>query len=110
MTVLGDVTLGFLIESLLLAGFWAALAALAAAGALAATGGIPLRLAALRGPLLWAFLAAMTASSLAHRFGAPDLLLGIGRRRVPVLWSVGAAVVGAVAAVLMRRRSRSAPA
>jgi hypothetical protein len=104
VTVLGELALAFLLDSLLLAGFWAAVALLAAAAAVLGSGAGPLRFPALRGPAVAAFLAAMTAASLAHRFGAPDIGVSIGRRDVPLLWSLGAGATGAVASILLRRR------
>jgi hypothetical protein len=102
--------LAFLLDSVLLAAFWAAAAVAGAAVAIIATRAGPLRPPVLTPPAVAAFATAMTAASLALRFGAPDVMLEIGRRRVPLLWSIGAALVGAVACVLVRRRSAASPA
>ena len=107
MTLLGELTLAFLIESVGLAAFWAALGA--ATGYLigALLGRRPTSAARLRAPAVAGLAGAMALASLALRLGAPyALLIGIGRREVPLVWSVGGAIVGAGAywlAVVRRR-------
>ena len=112
MSLIGEVIAGFLLESAVLAAAWSLLALLAAAGVTAATTGKPDR-EAIRRPWIGALAGAVAAGSLAHRFEAAEPWLpSIGRRDLPVIWSLGGALVGAVAVVVAVRRSarRSAAA
>ncbi|MBU1493397.1 MAG: hypothetical protein KJ956_05465 [Actinobacteria bacterium] len=106
MTLLGEMALAFLVESIALAALWLAMGA--AAGFLVgiAAGARPRRLADLKVPALAGLAGAVVTASLSVRFGAPvALLLDIGRRRVPILWSLGGALAGALAALLVERRT-----
>jgi len=108
MNALGEVTVAFVVETALLAGFWVGLSLIAGLGISLAFGRRP-------GPasapaVLWALAGAVTAGSLAARFDAPSLLVTVGRRQVPLLWSLGGAVAAALLHSLLRRRSAAVPA
>jgi hypothetical protein len=105
MTVLRELTLGFVVEILLHAAFWTALAGAAAITVHRIVRGWPRRPSEITAPFVAALIGTIVAGSLSHRFDAPALLLTIGRREIPVLWSLGGAVAGAfVWAVSIRRR------
>jgi len=109
VTLLGELALAFLIESIALAALWLALGA--AAGWLIPTllGSRPAGIGRLRVPGLAGMTGAVVVGSLSARLGAPEpILLAVGRREVPILWSIGGALAGALVAVLAGRRARTA--
>ena len=104
MILLGRLTLAFLVESLGLIALWSAMGVAAAAAALVVSGSRPRTLQDLVRPGLWSAGGAMVAGSLAHRLElAEPLLLAVGRREIPILWSVVGAVAVATILVLARR-------
>ena len=106
MRLLGDLVLGFLVESVVLATTWIGLAVLAVLVVRAIAGPRPPNFTGMRIPVLAALAGAMVVGSLAHRLDAAEpLLTTIGRREVPILWSLGGALVGAVAHAVGTRRS-----
>lgn len=109
MSLLGELALSFILESIALIALWTGLAIVAAIALAWATGAPFTDARRLTVPVVSGFAGAMVAASLSQRFGAGDpLVLAIGRREIPVLWSVGGAIVGALAATLLQRRSRAA--
>jgi hypothetical protein len=108
VTLLGKLTVAFLAESAALALLWLGMgAALAVLGA-ALAGRPPLRFRPLLPAVLSGAAGAMVAGSLAARIGIPaPLVLQIGRREVPIVWSLAGAAVG-VAAYLLAARTRAA--
>ena len=109
MTLLGELALSLVIESIALAALWLAMGVAAGFLARTAAGARPGSLAGMRVPALAGLAGAMAAGSLSLRLGAPEpLLMAIGRRDVPILWSLGGAFAGAFVAVLVERRSRRA--
>lgn len=109
MSLLGDLALSFVLESITLIALWGGLAVAAAMVFARATGSPVTGHRYLRVPVLSGFAGAMVAASLSQRLGAGDpLMLAIGRRQVPVLWSLGGAIAGALIATLLQRRTRTA--
>lgn len=106
MSLLGDLVLGFLVESVVLVFTWAGLAVVAVLVVRTITGPRPPILSGMRAPVLAALAGAMAIGSLAHRFDAAEpLLISIGRREVPILWSLGGALVGAAVYTIVTRSS-----
>ena len=69
----------------------------------------PGSVADLRTPALAGLAGAMVVGSLSLRLAAPEpLLLAVGRRDVPIVWSLVGALAGALLAVLSRRRTTPA--
>ena len=105
MSLLGELTLAFILETIVLIAFWGGLAFAFAAGIGLVLGRSSIDPRKLRVPILAGVAAAMVTASLAQRFGAGDpLTLAIGRREVPVLWSIGGALAGVLTAALATRR------
>jgi hypothetical protein len=97
MSLLGELVLDFLIESALLAIVWDGIA-----GAVAWVTG-RLRGAWSLRTFLFSLAGAVIVASLARRLGFPLVWeLDIGRRELPMLWSVGGAVVGAALSLIRR--------
>jgi hypothetical protein len=111
VSLIGEVILAFVVESVLLAGAWVAIALVGAgtAGAIPRIRGhIGHRFAA-RTLLVAALVGTVVVGSLAHRFSAPEpWLLAIGRRLLPVVWSLAGAVAGAVMLVVAAARRSTA--
>ena len=109
MTLLGELALAFLIESVALAALWLVMGAAAGYLTCAAMGRRPTDLIDLRSPALAGLVGAMVVGSLSLRLGAPEpVVLAVGRREVPILWSLGGALAGALLALVVRRRARPA--
>jgi hypothetical protein len=105
VSLLGELTLAFLVETIVLIAFWGGLAYALAAGVSLIAGRASIDPRKLRVPILAGIGASMVTASLAQRFGAGDpLTLAIGRREVPVLWSILGAVAGVLIATLAARR------
>jgi len=106
MSLLGDLALGFLLESVVLASTWLGLAVAAVLVVRAIAGPRPPNFSGMRIPVLAALVGAMVVGSLAHRLDAPEpLLISIARREVPILWSLGGALAGAAVHTVLTRRS-----
>jgi len=104
VTLLGELSLAFVIESIALAALWLAMGAAAGFLVTTATGSRPGSVADLRAPALAGLAGAMVVGSLSLRLAAPEpLLLAVGRREVPIVWSLVGALVGALLAGLSRR-------
>jgi len=109
VTLLGELALAFLIESVALAALWISIGAGAAYLAAFALGSRPPDLASLRSPALAGLLGAMVVGSLSLRLGAPEpMMQAVGRREVPILWSLGGALTGALLTLLAQKRARTA--
>ncbi|MCJ7727006.1 MAG: hypothetical protein MUP76_11555 [Acidimicrobiia bacterium] len=109
MTLLGELALAFLIESIALAVLWSAMGMAAGWLILTAVGARPAGLADLRFAGLAGLAGAMVVGSLGIRFGAPEpIQLAVGRREVPIVWSIGGALAGALIAAVAARRTRAA--
>lgn len=106
MSLLGDLVLGFLLESVVLAAAWAGLAVVAVLVVRTITGPRPPTFVGARAPMLTALAGAMVVGSLAHRFDAAEpVFTAIGRREVPILWSLGGALAGAAVHAIVAGRS-----
>ena len=106
MSLLGDLVLGFLLESVVLAAAWVGLAVVAVLVVRTITGPRPPSFVGVRAPILTALAGAMVVGSLAHRLGAAEpVLTTIGRREVPILWSLGGALAGAAVHAIVAGRS-----
>lgn len=102
MSLLGELVLSFLVESALLAGVWVGIAVAAAW----ATSGLSFPWPART--FVVALIGAMVAGSLARRFGLPTAWeLDLGKRELPVLWSMGGALAGPVLAAVRRPGARA---
>lgn len=109
MSLLGELALAFLIESIALAALWVAMGAAAGWLVLTLMRARPAGLDQLRGPGLAGLAGAVMVGSLSARLGVPEpILLAVGRREIPILWSIGGAVAGALVAVLAGRKARTA--
>jgi len=109
VTLLGELALAFVIESIALAALWLAMGAAAGFLVSMATGSRPGSVGDLRTPALAGLAGAMVVGSLSLRLAAPEpLLLAVGRRDVPIVWSLVGALAGALLAVLSRRRTTPA--
>jgi len=106
VNLLGDLVLGFILESLVLAAVWIGIAILATLILRSVIGPRPPDLTGVRACLPVALAGAIVAGSLAHRFDAAEpLLLAITRREVPIVWSMGGALAGAAVHAIVTRRS-----
>ena len=109
MTLLGELALAFVLESTALAALWLALGIAAAFGVMS---GLDRRVptpASIRAAALGGLAGAMVIGSLAARFGVPEpLIVSVGRRDVPLVWSLAGALAGSLAVVAVRRRRRYA--
>jgi len=106
VSLLGDLALGFILESALMAAVWIGIAVLATLIVRTVTGPRPLDFTGMRAPLLAALAGAMVAGSLAHRFDAAEpLLLALARREIPIVWSMGGALAGAALHAVVAGRS-----
>jgi hypothetical protein len=109
VTLLGELALAFLIESIALAALWLAMGAAAGWLVLTLTRARPAGLDQLRVSGLAGLAGAIIVGSLSARLGTPEpILLAVGRREIPILWSIGGAVAGALVAELVGRRARAA--
>ena len=106
MNLLGDLALGFILESVVLAAAWIGIAIVATLMVRTITGPRLPDLTGFRPPLLAALAGAVVAGSLAHRFDAAEpLLMAVARREVPVVWSMGGALAGAAIHAIVAGRS-----
>jgi hypothetical protein len=98
--MLGELVLRFLIESALLAATWVAIAGLATLVMVGAGAPKSAR------TFVFALVGAVTVGSLARRLGLPVAWeLDLGRRALPVVWSIGGALAGAALAAVRPRRA-----
>lgn len=97
MTLLGELVLGFVVESLVLAAVWSGVAGSAAWLVDRFThAGWPRS-------FVFALIGAVAAGSLARRFGLPVAWeLDVGRRALPMVWSIGGGLIGAALAGVRR--------
>jgi len=106
MSLLGDLALGFIVESVVLATVWIGIAVVATLIVRAMIGPRPPDFTGMRVPLLAALAGAVVAGSLAHRFDAAEpLLMAVARREVPIVWSLGGALAGAAVHAIVAGRS-----